>query len=214
MRKARRDELAFLPAALEIVETPPSPTGRAIVAHHAVLLSRARLGGFGHGRIVASAPGKIIPSGRTKVVQPFETGVVRAIQSATDKRPGWRRPDRARPDHQRSRTRPSARRSRCRSWMSHDYTRRWRGDEPALRLQSAGRGQPRSVATQRQLLMTRPLNIAPNSTRWKTRSARRRRSATHRGHHREARSVLPVVQERADIRKALMPSDRIEGQLS
>ena len=25
-----RDELAFLPAALEIVETPPSPTGRAI----------------------------------------------------------------------------------------------------------------------------------------------------------------------------------------
>ena len=26
----RADELAFLPAALEIVETPPSPTGRAI----------------------------------------------------------------------------------------------------------------------------------------------------------------------------------------
>ena len=26
----RRDELAFLPAALEIVETPPSPVGRAI----------------------------------------------------------------------------------------------------------------------------------------------------------------------------------------
>jgi hemolysin D len=31
-RGARRDrhELAFLPAALEIVETPPSPIGRAI----------------------------------------------------------------------------------------------------------------------------------------------------------------------------------------
>ena len=28
----RRNELAFLPAALEIVETPPSPTGRAIAA--------------------------------------------------------------------------------------------------------------------------------------------------------------------------------------
>ena len=26
----RREELAFLPAALEIVETPPSPVGRAI----------------------------------------------------------------------------------------------------------------------------------------------------------------------------------------
>jgi hemolysin D len=31
--------------------------------------------------IVAMAPGKIIPSGRTKVIQPFETGVVRAIQA-------------------------------------------------------------------------------------------------------------------------------------
>jgi hemolysin D len=31
--KARStDELAFLPAALEIVETPPSPIGRAIAA--------------------------------------------------------------------------------------------------------------------------------------------------------------------------------------
>ena len=30
--------------------------------------------------IVASATGKIVPSGRTKVIQPFETGVVRAIQ--------------------------------------------------------------------------------------------------------------------------------------
>ena len=29
-RDKRREELAFLPAALEIVETPPSPTGRAI----------------------------------------------------------------------------------------------------------------------------------------------------------------------------------------
>ena len=26
----RKDELAFLPAALEIVETPPSPAGRAV----------------------------------------------------------------------------------------------------------------------------------------------------------------------------------------
>ena len=33
----RREELAFLPAALEIVETPPSPIGRAIVATIAVL---------------------------------------------------------------------------------------------------------------------------------------------------------------------------------
>ena len=73
-------ELAFLPAALEIVETPPSPIGRAIGATIIALFLLA-LGWaiFGQIDIVASAPGKIVPSGRTKVIQPFETGVVRAI---------------------------------------------------------------------------------------------------------------------------------------
>src|SRR6516162_5746243 len=78
----RRDkhELAFLPAALEIVETPPSPIGRAIgvtiIALFGLALAWASLGEVD---IIAAAPGKIIPSGRTKVIQPFETGVVRAI---------------------------------------------------------------------------------------------------------------------------------------
>src|SRR6516225_3829629 len=75
-----QDELAFLPAALEIVETPPSPLGHAIgvtiIAMFSVALAWAC---FGHIDIVATATGKIVPSGRTKVVQPFETGVVRAI---------------------------------------------------------------------------------------------------------------------------------------
>src|SRR6201982_1112457 len=73
-------ELAFLPAALEIVETPPSPIGRAIggtvIAVFCLALDWAS---FGTVDIVATAPGKIVPSGRTKVIQPFETGVVRAI---------------------------------------------------------------------------------------------------------------------------------------
>src|SRR5438132_2371708 len=78
----RRDkhELAFLPAAVEIVETPPSPIGRAIgvtiIALFGLALAWASLGEVD---IIAAAPGKIIPSGRTKVIQPFETGVVRAI---------------------------------------------------------------------------------------------------------------------------------------
>jgi hemolysin D len=78
---ARRDhELAFLPAALEIAETPPSPVGRAIgatiIAIFCVALTWAT---FGKVDIVASAEGKIVPNGRTKLIQPFETGVVRAI---------------------------------------------------------------------------------------------------------------------------------------
>jgi hemolysin D len=76
-----RDELAFLPAALEIVETPVPPMagaiGGTIIALFCLALAWAS---FGHIDIVGSASGKIIPTGRTKVIQPFETGVVRAIR--------------------------------------------------------------------------------------------------------------------------------------
>src|SRR5690242_7321522 len=79
-RFREREELAFLPAALEIVETPPSPAGRAIgatlVALFVVALAWAT---FSHVDIVATATGRVIPTGRSKVIQPFETGVVRAI---------------------------------------------------------------------------------------------------------------------------------------
>jgi hemolysin D len=72
--------MAFLPAALEIVETPPSPTGRGIaltlIAAFCVALAWASIGKVD---MIASAQGKIIPSGRSKIVQPFEIGVVRAI---------------------------------------------------------------------------------------------------------------------------------------
>src|SRR4051794_25903665 len=80
-RATSREELAFLPAALEIVATPPSPIGRAIgvtiIALFCVALTWAWWGTID---IVASATGKIVPSGRTKVIQPFETGVVRSIR--------------------------------------------------------------------------------------------------------------------------------------
>jgi hemolysin D len=75
-----KNELAFLPAALEIVETPSSPLAGAIGATIISLFCLALAwASFGRIDIVASAPGKIIPSGRTKIIQPFETGVVSAI---------------------------------------------------------------------------------------------------------------------------------------
>jgi hemolysin D len=75
-----KDELAFLPAALEIVETPPSPIGRAIGVTVVVLFCLAFIWAcFGHVDIIAYANGKIVPSGRIKLIQPFEIGVVRAI---------------------------------------------------------------------------------------------------------------------------------------
>src|SRR5690242_13761228 len=78
--KADKQYLAFLPAALEIVETPASPLGRstayAIIALFCIALVWSYVGRID---IVAAAKGKVFPSGRSKVIQPFETGVVRAI---------------------------------------------------------------------------------------------------------------------------------------
>jgi hemolysin D len=77
---AGQDERAFLPAALEIVETPPSPLagaiGGTIIALFCVALVWA---GVGRVDIVATSTGRIVPSGRSKVVQAPEAGVVRAI---------------------------------------------------------------------------------------------------------------------------------------
>ena len=77
---SRRDELEFLPAALEIIETPASPAGRAIggliILFFLLGLAWAVIGRV---EIVATAPGAIVPSGRTKVIQPLEIGTVRAI---------------------------------------------------------------------------------------------------------------------------------------
>src|SRR5262252_7471483 len=79
-RSRSAQELAFLPAALEIVETPPpllaGAIGGTIIALFCLALTWASLGRVD---IVTTATGRIVPSGRTKIIQPFETGVVRAI---------------------------------------------------------------------------------------------------------------------------------------
>lgn len=78
--RRRSHELAFLPAALEIVETPPSPIGRAtaftLIGVFSIALIWACVGTVD---IVAVAPGKIISGGRNKTIQPFDTSVVRSI---------------------------------------------------------------------------------------------------------------------------------------
>ena len=75
-----RAELAFLPAALEILETPPSPIGRVIaITVVATIVLATAWASVGTVDIVSVASGKIIPSGHTKLVQPLEAGIVRAI---------------------------------------------------------------------------------------------------------------------------------------
>ncbi|MBO9871935.1 MULTISPECIES: HlyD family type I secretion periplasmic adaptor subunit [Xanthomonas] len=74
------DERAFLPAHLELTETPVSPTARwtmrILIAFFCAALLWACLGKVD---IVAVAPGKTVVDSRTKVVQAAETAVVRRI---------------------------------------------------------------------------------------------------------------------------------------
>jgi hemolysin D len=74
------DETEFLPAALEIIETPPRPAGRIIAFCLMLFFAIALLWAcIGSVDIIATAQGKIVPTGRTKVIQPLESGVVHAI---------------------------------------------------------------------------------------------------------------------------------------
>jgi hemolysin D len=78
--KHRSHELAFLPAALEIMETPPHPLAHGISRTLMALFSFALLWAcLGKVNIVASAEGKIIPSSRVKQIQSSEKGVVKNI---------------------------------------------------------------------------------------------------------------------------------------
>jgi membrane fusion protein, hemolysin D len=79
-RRQRNSAREFLPAALEIVETPASPAGR-LIAGSIILFFAIAIGWsiVGHVDIIATAQGKIVPTGRTKTIQPLEAGVVAAI---------------------------------------------------------------------------------------------------------------------------------------
>jgi hemolysin D len=79
--KRLADEAAFLPAALEIQETPVHPSPRramwAIMALFCIALTWSIVGQVD---IVAVAQGRIVVSDGTKVVQPLDASVVKAIR--------------------------------------------------------------------------------------------------------------------------------------
>lgn len=83
-RKARKDTLVetqFLPAALEVMETPPSPHGRAVMW----LITGAAVTALAWAclakvEMVAVAEGRLVPTGRLRSLEPLEPGMVRAIK--------------------------------------------------------------------------------------------------------------------------------------
>ena len=79
-RQLTKEELQFLPAALEIVETPPSPLGRwlswLLISLFLIVLIWSIAGMIDE---VAVAAGRVVPSGYTRVVQAGDQGVVSRI---------------------------------------------------------------------------------------------------------------------------------------
>lgn len=82
-RPAKRSDHEFLPPALEILETPPSPVKMAMILTICAFAATALIWSYvGHIDIIAAAQGKIQPTGRVKVVQPLLTGKVKALPPA------------------------------------------------------------------------------------------------------------------------------------
>jgi hemolysin D len=81
------DQLAFLPAELELVETPVHPAPRWAMRILVLLAVVALLIGlFGRLDIVVTASGQFIPDARVKTIQPAITGVVREIHVSDGQR--------------------------------------------------------------------------------------------------------------------------------
>lgn len=79
-RVLRTEEADFLPAALEVVERPVSPTARITTWLLLGMLAVALLWlVLGQVDVVASAPGKLVPADDVKLIQPGAAGIVHAI---------------------------------------------------------------------------------------------------------------------------------------
>ncbi|HTB37268.1 MAG TPA: HlyD family type I secretion periplasmic adaptor subunit [Reyranella sp.] len=211
-RQARRaEELAFLPAALEIVETPPSPTGRAIAAI-IILLFCAALGWAWWGTIdiVASATGKIMPSGRTKVIQPFETGVVRSIEVQDGQvvkagdllielDPTVNAAER---DHQRSDLLAEQLN------IARLHAALAGGDDPLADFRPPLDADPILLNTQRALLLNQVSeHEAKIAALARQQAQKEAEQATISATIQKLEALIPVIQPRVDMRKALMDKD-------
>jgi hemolysin D len=78
--RRKKDETSFLPAVLEVTETPPSPTARWLTGIIVAIFTTGVVWACVSAvDVVAMAEGRVVLVGRSKVVQPAQTGVIRAI---------------------------------------------------------------------------------------------------------------------------------------
>lgn len=204
-------ELAFLPAALEIVETPPSPVGRAIAATIALVFCVALLWAWwGTIDIVASATGKVLPGDGTKVLQPFETGVVRSIRVQDgqavkvgdvlielDPTVSAAERDHLRNDLLAERLNIT----RLRAALADS-------DDPAAAFMPPAGADPELVATQRQLLLNQVTeHRAKIAALLRQQAQKEAEQATTSATIHKLETIIPVIQSRVDIRKTLVEKE-------
>src|SRR6516225_2209057 len=191
----RGEELAFLPAALEIVETPPSPIGRTIGATIILLFCAALVWAWwGTIDIVASASGKIVPSGRTKIVQPVKTGDVLIELDPTV--------NAAERDHLRSDLLAEQLNiARLRAALAA-------GDDPLADFTPPAEADPALLRTQRQLLLHQ---VAEHRAKLgaldRQQAQKEAEQATTAATIHKLETMIPVIQPRVDIRKTLMDKE-------
>ncbi len=209
--RMRREELAFLPASLELVETPPSPIGRMIAATLMLLFTAALAWAWwGTIDIVASATGKIVPSGRTKVIQPFETGVVRAIRVQDGQAvkagdvlveldPTLNAAER---DHmQGDLLAERLNIARLRAALAG-------GDDPAGDFVPPAGADPDLVSAQRQLLLNQVTeHRARIAALFRQQAQKEAEQATTTATIHKLETIIPVIQSRVDIRKTLVEKE-------
>jgi hemolysin D len=204
-------ELAFLPAALEIVETPPSPVGRATAATIALVFCVALLWAWwGTIDIVASATGKVLPGDGTKVLQPFETGVVRSIRVQDgqavkvgdvlielDPTVNAAERDHLRNDLLAERLNIT----RLRAALADS-------DDPAAAFLPPAGADPELVATQRQLLLNQVTeHRAKIAALLRQQAQKEAEQATTSATIHKLETIIPVIQSRVDIRKTLVEKE-------
>jgi hemolysin D len=210
-QERRGEELAFLPAALEIVETPPSPIGRSIGVAIILLFCAALVWAcWGTIDIVASATGKILPGGRVKVIQPFETGVVRSIRVQDGQK--------VKAGDILIELDPTANEAE-RDHLHNDllaeqlniarlHAALAEGDDPLANFKPPAGADPELISTQRQLLLNQVTeHRAKIAALVRQQAQKEAELATTTATLHKLETIIPVIQSRVDIRKTLVEKE-------
>jgi len=204
------DEREFLPAALEIVETPASPAGRAVAyAIIAIFCLALVWASLARVDIVASASGKIIPVDGTKVIQPLETGIVRAIHVHDGQRvaAGEVLVELDPRINEAERNHSAADLTAAQLEIARLKAALAQVEDPAAAFHPPADAAPSEIAMQREYLAKQTAEIhAKVESLERQRDQKQAERDTIQATIGKLSAIIPIVQERVDIRK--VSSDR------